>query len=137
VAGPLTKREVPKRKSKLTPETIAAIRRLRAGGASYRTVAATVGVSQGSVRNALRPMDTAADADKFCAATGGDASLSSESDPQPRVEVEAQAEVEVEVEEAMGAEQVCAATASAGIAVVDSSVLADPVPRAGERVLAR
>jgi type VII secretion protein EccE len=43
MAGLLNERKGPKRKSKLTPDTVAAIRRLRAGGASYRTVAATVG----------------------------------------------------------------------------------------------
>jgi hypothetical protein len=63
VAGLLTERNGPKRKSKLTPDTVAAIRLLRAGAASYRTVAATVGASLGSVDNALRLIHTGADAD--------------------------------------------------------------------------
>ena len=53
VAGLLAERKGPKRKSKLTGDTVAAIRRLRAGGASYRGIAAATGVSVGSVRNAL------------------------------------------------------------------------------------
>ena len=40
-------RKGPKRKSKLTGDTVAAIRRLRAGGASYRAIAADTGVSRG------------------------------------------------------------------------------------------
>ncbi|HZE15764.1 MAG TPA: helix-turn-helix domain-containing protein, partial [Mycobacterium sp.] len=55
VAGLLPERKGPKRKSKLTGDTVAAIRRLREGGASYRAVAAATGVSEGSVRNALKP----------------------------------------------------------------------------------
>src|SRR6476659_296412 len=53
VAGLLAERKGPKRKSKLTADTVAAIRQLREGGASYRAVGADIGVSQGSVRNAL------------------------------------------------------------------------------------
>ena len=53
VAGLLAERKGPKRKSKLTGDTVAAIRRLREGGASYRAVAAATGVSEGSVCNAL------------------------------------------------------------------------------------
>ena len=53
VAGLLAERKGPKRKSKLTGDTVAAICRLRAGGASYRGIAADTGVSVGSVRNAL------------------------------------------------------------------------------------
>ena len=55
VAGLLAERKGPKRKSKLTGDTVAAIRRLREGGASYRAIAAATGVSEGSVRNALEP----------------------------------------------------------------------------------
>ena len=53
VAGLLAERKGPKRKSKLTGDTVAAIRRLREDGASYRAIAAATGVSEGSVRNAL------------------------------------------------------------------------------------
>jgi hypothetical protein len=87
VAGLLTERKGPKRKSKLTPDTVAAIRRMRTGGASYRTVAATVGVSLGSVHNALRPIHTGADpdSDEPCAPTGSDNPLPQEREPEVEV----------------------------------------------------
>ena len=75
VAGLLAERKGPKRKSKLTGDTVAAIRRLREGGASYRAVAAATGVSEGSVRNALEPTHTDADTDERCAPPGSDGSL--------------------------------------------------------------
>src|SRR6267142_4114177 len=50
VAGLLAEPKGPKRKSKLTADTVAAIRRLREGGVSYRGIAAAAGVSVGSVR---------------------------------------------------------------------------------------
>jgi hypothetical protein len=133
-AGLLTQRKGPKRKSKLTPDTVAAIRRLRAGGASYRTVAATVGVSVGSVHNALRPIGTGADADSEepCAPTGSDSLLPEEQEP------ELEAGTEPKVDGAAGDD--CPATAFAVMAappVVEAPVLADPVPHAGERVSAR
>ena len=62
----------PKRKSKLTGDTVAAIRRLREGGASYRAVAAATGVSEGSVCNALEPTHTDAGTDESCAPPGSD-----------------------------------------------------------------
>jgi hypothetical protein len=100
VAGLLTERKGPKRKSKLTPDTIAAIRRLREGGASYRTVAATVGVSLGSVHNALRRIHTGADADddEPCAPTGSDNPLPQEQ--EPKGEVGPEPEVDAAVEDA-------------------------------------
>ena len=55
MAGLLPERKGPKRKSKLTDATVAAIHRLRESGASLRAVAAATGVSEGSVRNALKP----------------------------------------------------------------------------------
>jgi len=45
VAGLFAEPKGPKRKSKLTADAVAAIRRLRAGGASYRGIAAAAGVS--------------------------------------------------------------------------------------------
>src|SRR3974390_2459168 len=45
VAGLLPERKGPKRKSKLTGDTVATIRGLREGGASYRAIAAATGVS--------------------------------------------------------------------------------------------
>src|SRR6267378_972124 len=53
VSGLLAEPKGPKRKSKLTADTVAAIRRLREDGASYRGIAAATGLSAGSVRNAL------------------------------------------------------------------------------------
>ena len=64
VAGLLPERKGPKHKSKLTGDTVAAIRRLREGGASYRAVAAATGVSEGSVRNALKPAGADVDTDE-------------------------------------------------------------------------
>ena len=58
VAGLLPERKGPKRKSKLTAETVAAIQGLREGGASYRGIAASTGLSQGSIRTALVLADT-------------------------------------------------------------------------------
>ena len=83
VAGLLAERKGPKRKSKLTGDTVAAIRRLREGGASYRAVAAATGVSEGSVRNALEPTHTDADTDERCAPPGSDGSLPPEPEPEP------------------------------------------------------
>ena len=131
VAGLFAERKGPKRKSKLTADTVAAIRRLRAGGASYRGIAAATGVSVGSVRNALRDTDT----EEPCAPTGSDAHLRTE----PQIEVEREAGTEVR------AGQDCPATMSAapvtdtrtGAADTVVPVLADPVDRGAERVLAR
>ena len=131
VAGLFAERKGPKRKSKLTADTVAAIRRLRAGGASYRGIAAAAGVSVGSVRNALRDTDT----EEPCAPTGLDAHLRTE----PQIEVEREAGTEVR------AGQNCPATMSAapvtdtgtGAAEAVVPVLADPVDRGAERALAR
>ena len=131
VAGLFAERKGPKRKSKLTADTVAAIRRLRAGGASYRGIAAAAGVSVGSVRNALRDTDT----EEPCAPTGLDAHLRTE----PQIEVEREAGTEVR------AGQACPATMSAapvtdtrtGAAEAVVPVLADPVDRGAERALAR
>lgn len=128
VAGLLTERKGPKRKSKLTPDTVAAIRRLRAGGASYRTVAATVGVSLGSVHNALRHIHTCADpdGDEPCTPTGSDNPLPQEQEPKVEVGPEPQVDAGVEDDCPAGAFAVMAAPP-----VVEALVLADPVPRAG------
>ena len=47
IAGLLAEHKGPKRKSKLTADTVAAIRQLRQGGATYRAITAATGVSQG------------------------------------------------------------------------------------------
>ena len=72
VAGLLAERKGPKRKSKLTADTVAAIRRPREGGASYRAIAAETGVSEGSVRNALVLAEGGAGTEQGCLATTSD-----------------------------------------------------------------
>jgi hypothetical protein len=131
VAGLLPERKGPKRKSKLTGDTVAAIRRLRAGGASYRAVAAATRVSEGSVRNALKPAGADVDSDERCVETGSGGPLPEEQ--EQKVDVEAEPKVGV------GAQDDCPATACAVLAAppVRVPVLADPVPREAERVLAR
>ena len=114
VAGLLGERKGPKRKSKLTDDTVADIRRLREGGASYRGIAADIGVSQGSVRNALILAEDGTPPEAACSATT--------SDTEPEVEVEV--------------EQVCPATTSDALPG-EVPVLADPVDRGVERALAR
>ena len=99
VAGLFAERKGPKRKSKLTADTVAAIRRLRAGGACYRGIAAAACVSVGSVRNALTDTDT----EQSGAPTGLDAHFRTES----QIEVEREAGTEVR------AGQDCPATMSA------------------------
>ena len=51
VAGLLAERKGPKRKSKLTADTVAAIRQLREGGASYRAVGVHSGGCWGGLRS--------------------------------------------------------------------------------------
>ena len=131
LAGLLAERKGPKRKSKLTGDTVAAIRRLREDGASYRAIAAAAGVSEGSVRNALTDTDT----EEPCAPIGADAHRRTE----PEIEVEREVEIEVRTEEdcpaTISAAPVTDTRAGAADAVVP--VLADPAPRAAERALAR
>jgi transposase-like protein len=107
VAGLVPGRRGPKRASKLTPETVARIAELDAAGKTLREIAAATGVSTFSVRNAL----------------GRVASLR-----QP-------AAAGVTGEEGEGAGQ-GAGDGDAG-AHVEVPVLPEPVPRDGERALAR
>ena len=149
VAGLLAERKGPKRKSKLTGDTVAAIRRLREGGASYRAVAAATGVSEGSVCNALEPTHTDADTDERCAPPGSDGSLPPEPEPEPVSVPDCRAPasdsaVVPEPGSVSDAESDCSATASdvpvvscGGVVGAEAPVLADPVPRGTERVLAR
>ena len=131
LAGLLAERKGPKRKSKLTGDTVAAIRRLREDGSSYRAIAAAAGVSEGSVRNALKDTDT----EEPCAPIGSDAHRRKE----PEIEVEREVEIEVRTKEdcpaTISAAPVTDTRAGAADAVVP--VLADPAPRAAERALAR
>ena len=103
MAGLLPERKGPKRKAKLTGDTVAAIRRLREGGASYRAVAAAIGVSEGSVRNALKPAGADVDSDEPCVPTGSDDPLPQEQEQEQEVDVEAGPEVEVGPEPEVGA----------------------------------
>lgn len=53
VAGLVEQRKGPKGASKLTGEVVADVLARRAGGASYRAIAAAVGISEGSARRAV------------------------------------------------------------------------------------
>lgn len=114
VGGLLGEPKGPKRKSRLTADTVAAVRRGREQGLSYREIADEVGVSQGSVRNAILLNEQGLEAERACPATTSDAS--SEPAPAP-------------VPEAVpgdGVGRQCPAV----------PVLADPLDRGTERVLA-
>jgi prepilin-type processing-associated H-X9-DG protein len=123
IAGVLGERKGPKRKSKLTGATVATIRRLRDGGASYRGIAAETGVSEGSVRNALKFTDTETDteAEEHGPTTVSDASP----EPEPETGAEPEAELVAETETELGS--------VSGRAV---PMLTDPVDRGAERALA-
>jgi prepilin-type processing-associated H-X9-DG protein len=128
VAGLLPERKGPKSKSKLTGDTVAVIHRLRGDGASHRSIAAATGVSEGSVRNALKPAGADVDNDEPCASTGSD-------DPLPQEqEQEQEVDVELEGEGGGGGEKDGTAGLSDDPPV---PVLADPVDRGVERRLAR
>ena len=114
----------------LTADMVGAIRRLRDGGASYRAVAAEVGVSQGSVRTALVLADADGDAEDPCAPAGSDGFLQPEPEPEP---VSGWGSVS-------GQQSDCSATTSVAVTAsvaVQAPVLTDPVDRGAERVLAR
>jgi prepilin-type processing-associated H-X9-DG protein len=119
VAGLLGERKGPKRKSKLTADTVAAIQRLRDGGASYRAIAAETGVSEGSVRNALLLADNGAGTEEACLATTSDAPP--EPEPEPEVEKDCSAAISDD---------------PPGPVPGEVPVLADPVDRGAERALA-
>jgi len=87
VAGLLAEPKGPKRKSKLTGDTVARIHRLRAGGASYRGIATETGVSVGSVGNALVPTEDDTPHEEPCRATVSDTSLETETETEPEVPV--------------------------------------------------
>jgi len=127
VAGLLGERKGPKRKSKLTADTVAAIQCLRDGGASYRAIAAETGVSEGSVRNALVLADHGARTEKACLATTSDAPPEPEPEPEPEGEPEGEPDVEKDCSAAMSDDPP---------APVQVPVLADPVDRGAERAWA-
>ncbi|MGO8892874.1 MAG: putative transposase [Streptosporangiaceae bacterium] len=115
VAGLVPAVKGPQRASKLTPRVIARIRELDRQGAGKAAIAAAAGVSESSVRGVLRPARPAADdvpAGQDLADTSGSADTDS-------------ADTEL-------------AGTDAGVAEPEVlPVLPDPVPRDGERALAR
>lgn len=74
VVGLVGERMGPKRKSKLTTDIVAEIVTLRGQGLTLRTIADRVGVSEGSVRNAL---EAGSETVEDCATTGSDAPVES------------------------------------------------------------
>ena len=120
VAGLLGERKGPKRKSKLTADTVAAIRRLRDGGASYRAIAAEIGVSQGSVRTALVLADDDTPTEEACPATTSDTPPA----PGPTMRLGRIASQRFPL-------------IRVGVLAAQAPVLADPVDRGAERALAR
>ena len=115
VAGLVPAARGPQRASKLTPKVIAQIRELDRQGAGKAAIAAATGVSESSVRNVLRPACPAGDgipAGQDPAGTSGSTDTGS-----------------------AGTEP---AGMDAGVAEPEVlPVLPDPVPRDGERALAR
>lgn len=112
-------RKGPRRASKLTPAVTTTIAVLREQGLSLRAIGERVAVSEASVRRALCDTDTDTDTDD-------PTTVSDETEPEPDTEAEAEAE----------AEKDCSA-AVCGDPQVPVPVLADPVDRGAERVLAR
>jgi hypothetical protein len=152
VAGLLGERKGPKRKSKLTADTVAAVRGLREGGASYRAIAAATGLSQGSVRIALVLAGADGDAEEPCAPAGSVGFLEPEPGSGSEPESGSASGSEPESGSASesgsvsggglvsGPESDCSATTSDAVttsAAAQVPVLADPVDRGVERVLAR
>ncbi len=122
VAGLVPAAKGPQRASKLTPQVIAQIRELDRHGAGKAAIAAATGVSESSVRSVLRPARPAADgvpAGQDPAGTSGSADTGSAGTDS--------------------ADTGLAGTdAGAGFAEPEVlPVLPDPVPRDGERALAR
>ena len=117
VAGLVPAVKGPQRASKLTPQVIARIRELDRQGAGKAAIAAAAGVSESSVRSVLRPARPAADgvpAGQDLAGTSGTADTDS------------------------AGTELAGTDAGAGFAEPEVlPVLPDPVPRDGERALAR
>ena len=115
VAGLVPAVKGPQRASKLTPEVIAQIRELDRQGAGKAAIAAATGVSESSVRNALRPAADGVPAGQDPAGASGSTDAGS-------------------------AGTHSAGTEPAGTGVAEPEVLPvlpDPVPRDAERALAR
>ncbi|MGH8922393.1 MAG: helix-turn-helix domain-containing protein, partial [Actinomycetes bacterium] len=137
VTGLTPQRTGPRRASKLTPEVIATIARLREQGLSLRVIGERVGVSEASVRRALTDTQTQAqtqtqtqaqaqaEAEKGSTATGSDVPPGPQTEPEAQTEPDAGTDPDAEVRSGPGS--------VSGGAV---PVLADPVDRGDERVLA-
>src|SRR6266851_4272689 len=123
VAGLVPGRKGPRRASKLTPQVVARIRELDGQGAGKAGIAAAAGVSESSVRNALRPASAGAGGGEETAGaagrTAGQGAAAGEPAPQ---------------DEVPGEEVPAAGEPGGGEGL---PVLPDPVPRDGERALAR
>ncbi len=123
VAGLVPGRKGPRRASKLTPQVVARIRELDGQGAGKAGIAAAAGVSESSVRNALRPASAGAGGGEETAVaagrTAGQGAAAGEPAPQ---------------DEVPGEEVPAAGEPGGGEGL---PVLPDPVPRDGERALAR
>ncbi|MGO9187446.1 MAG: putative transposase [Streptosporangiaceae bacterium] len=120
VAGLVPAAKGPQRASKLTPQVIAQIRELDRHGAGKAAIAAAAGVSESSVRSVLRPARPAADgvpAGQDPAGTSGSTDTGS-----------------------AGTDSAGTGPAGTDAGVAEPEVLPvlpDPVPRDGERALAR
>src|SRR5216684_6866069 len=123
VAGLVPARKGPQRASRLTPDVVARIRELDGQGAGKAGIAAAAGVSESSVRNALRPASAGAGGGEETAGaagrTAGQGAAAGEPAPQ---------------DEVPGEEVPAAGEPGGGEGL---PVLPDPVPRDGERALAR
>ena len=108
VSALVPQRTGPRRASKLTPEVIATITGLREQGLSLRVIGERVAVSEASVRRALSETET-----------------EHEGEPEHEAEHEGEPEPEKQCSAAISDDQ-----------PVPVPVLADPVPRGAERVLA-
>jgi transposase-like protein len=117
VAGLAATRPGPKGPSKLGPSVVARIRELDRAGATLMVIAAEVGVSTFSVRNALGRTKSAA--------------------PEAEPAAEAEAMAALEPDRALEAVAPAGVAEAAGEPVEGLVVLPDPVNRDGERVLAR
>ncbi|MCB0933850.1 MAG: hypothetical protein KDB71_18430 [Mycobacterium sp.] len=121
LVGLLGEPKGPKRKSKLTADTVAAVRRGRQQGLSYREIADEVGVSQGSVRNAIILTESLG-TEEACPATTSEISAQPSPAPEPMPgPVPVPGSVPGD-----GVGRQCPAV----------PVLTDPLDRGGERVLA-
>ena len=122
VAGLVPAVKGPQRASKLTPQVVARIRELDRQGAGKAAIAAAAGVSESSVRSVLRPARPAADgvpAGQDPADTSGSADTGLAGTDSADTEL-------------------AGTDAGAGFAEPEVlPVLPDPVPRDGERALAR